>query len=140
MLWKDQPVLGRFSSLHRLRFLWKKVVPYPQYTLKLTQWSLQHIIFSNQNIIREKQTKSTIRETKHPFNFSISKHRRIIRAGMTCKNIPCYIHESACRWFIIKLLIYFKVMLKNIFEFYRMSEIAESWMAYGIKFSWIAES
>ena len=29
-------------------------------------------------------------------------HGTIIRTGITCKKIPCYIRGSACRWFIVK--------------------------------------
>ena len=29
-------------------------------------------------------------------------HRNIIRTGITCKKIPCYMRDSACRWFIVK--------------------------------------
>ena len=29
-------------------------------------------------------------------------HGTIIRTGITCKKIPCYMHDSACRLFIVK--------------------------------------
>ena len=29
-------------------------------------------------------------------------HRTIIRTGITCKKIPSYMRDSACRWFIVK--------------------------------------
>ena len=29
-------------------------------------------------------------------------HGTIIRTGITCKKTPCYVHDSACRWFIVK--------------------------------------
>ena len=29
-------------------------------------------------------------------------HETIIRTGITCKKIPCYMGDSACRWFIVK--------------------------------------
>ena len=29
-------------------------------------------------------------------------HVDIIRTGITCKKIPCYMRDSACRWFIVK--------------------------------------
>ena len=29
-------------------------------------------------------------------------HGTIIRTGVTCKKIPCYMRDSACRWFIVK--------------------------------------
>ena len=46
-------------------------------------------------------------------------HGTIIRTGITCKKIPYYMRDSACRWFIDKKLKYFEVML-NIFEFLRV--------------------
>ena len=51
------------------------------------------------------------------------KHGTIIRTGIKCKEISCYMSDSACRWFII--LKYFEVML-NIFEFSRVPENVES--------------
>ena len=54
-------------------------------------------------------------------------HGTIIRTGMTCKKIPCYMRDSTCRWFIVrkaKIFCYF-VML-NICEFSRVRENAES--------------
>ena len=30
-------------------------------------------------------------------------HGTIIRTGITCKKIPCYMRDSACRWFIVKV-------------------------------------
>ena len=29
-------------------------------------------------------------------------HGIIIRTGITCKKIPCYMRESACRWLIVE--------------------------------------
>ena len=29
-------------------------------------------------------------------------HETIKRTGITCKKIPCYMCDSACRWFIVK--------------------------------------
>ena len=29
-------------------------------------------------------------------------HGTIIRTGVTCNKIPCYMRDSACRWFIVK--------------------------------------
>ena len=43
-------------------------------------------------------------------------HGTIIRTGITCKKIPSYMRDSACRW---KKLKYFEVML-NIYEFSRV--------------------
>ena len=30
------------------------------------------------------------------------EHGTIIRTGIKCKKIPCYMRDSACRWFIVK--------------------------------------
>ena len=46
--------------------------------------------------------------------------------------------KSACRWCIVKKVKHFEIML-NIFEFLRMWENLESWLAYANKFSWIAQ-
>ena len=32
----------------------------------------------------------------------VCKHEAIIRTGITCKKIPCYMRDPACRWFIVK--------------------------------------
>ena len=64
-----------------------------------------------------------------------SKHGAIIRRGITCKKIPSYMRDSACRWFrglLLKKLKYFEVML-NIFEFLRVWENVESWLVFANK-------
>ena len=33
---------------------------------------------------------------------SLLKHGTIIQTGITCKKIPCYMRDSACRWVIVK--------------------------------------
>ena len=68
-------------------------------------------------------------------------HGTIIRTGITCNKISCYMHDSACTWLIVEngMLKYFKVML-NIFEFSHVKEIVESWLVYAKKFSWIIQS
>ena len=30
------------------------------------------------------------------------RHGTILRTGITSKKIPCYMRDSACRWFIVK--------------------------------------
>ena len=30
------------------------------------------------------------------------EHGTIIRTGITCKKIPCYMRDSACRWLIVE--------------------------------------
>ena len=49
----------------------------------------------------------------------MSDHGTIIRTGITCKKIPCYMCGSACRWLLSNKLKYIQVML-NIFEFSRV--------------------
>ena len=36
-------------------------------------------------------------------------HGTIIRTRITFNEIPCYMHHSACKWFIEKKLKYFEV-------------------------------
>ena len=31
-------------------------------------------------------------------------HGTIIRAGITCKKMPCYMRDSACSWFIVNII------------------------------------
>ena len=31
-----------------------------------------------------------------------SGHGTTLQTGITCKNIPCYMGNSACRWFIVQ--------------------------------------
>ena len=33
---------------------------------------------------------------------NVSNHETIIQKGITCKKIPYYMRDSACRWFIVK--------------------------------------
>ena len=46
--------------------------------------------------------------------------------------------DSACRWFIVKKLKYFEVML-NIFELSRVWENVEYWLVSANKLFWIAK-
>ena len=41
------------------------------------------------------------------------KHRTIIRTGITCKKIPCYMRDSACRWFIVENTKIFRSYVKH---------------------------
>ena len=65
-------------------------------------------------------------------------HGNIIWAAVICQKVPCYMRYSAYRWFIVKKLKYFEVML-NIFEFSRVWENVGSWLIYANKFFWIAQ-
>ena len=46
--------------------------------------------------------------------------------------------DVACRWFIVKKLKYFEVML-NIFELLRVWENVEFWLVSANKISWIVQ-
>ena len=52
-------------------------------------------------------------------------HGTIMRTRIAFNEIPCYMHDSACKWFIEKKLKYFEVTW-NIFEFSWVWENAES--------------
>ena len=54
---------------------------------------------------------SHIQEAKEELNYSELKigciignykHGTIIRTGIPCKKISCYMHDSACRWLIVE--------------------------------------
>ena len=42
-----------------------------------------------------------------------SWHGTIIRTGITCKKIPCYMRDSACRWFIVENAKIFQSCVKH---------------------------
>ena len=46
-------------------------------------------------------------------------HGTIIRAGITCKKIPCYMRDSVCRWLIVKNLKIFRSYVKHFLIFSR---------------------
>ena len=52
------------------------------------------------------------------FQVTVLNHGTIMRTGITCQKIPCYMHDLACWWFFVKIkkLKYIDVML-NIFQF-----------------------
>ena len=62
--------------------------------------------FSNASIsMREVIINSTkVLNQKNQFFewWSWFNHGTIIRTGITCKKIPCYMRDSACRWFIVE--------------------------------------
>ena len=49
----------------------------------------------------------------------ILQHGNIIRTGATCKKINCYMRDSAWRWFTVKEVKIYEILL-NIFEFSRV--------------------
>ena len=40
--------------------------------------------------------------TESDLSGGLYKHGTIIRTGITCKKISCYMRDSAYRWFIVK--------------------------------------
>ena len=70
-----------------------------------------------------KETKSWIHPNVRQANMIyLFIYGIIIRTGITCKKMPCYMSDSACRWFIVKKAKIFEVAL-NIFEFLRCEKI-----------------
>ena len=45
-------------------------------------------------------------------NADLVNHGTIIRTGITCKKIPCYMRDSAGRWFIVKNVKMFQIYVK----------------------------
>ena len=45
---------------------------------------------------------TSIYKADYKNDLSTYRHGTIIRAGITCKKTPCYMCDSACRWFIVK--------------------------------------
>ena len=70
---------------------------------------------------------------------SNSNHRTIIQTGITFKKISCYIDNTACKWWIIKKPKIYWRYVKHFWIFPR-EEIAQSWLVYVNKFSWIIQS
>ena len=50
-------------------------------------------------VYRPKKTKK--KQLLFQWNDSLI-HGTIIRTRITCKKIPCYMRDSACRWFVVK--------------------------------------
>ena len=49
---------------------------------------------------------------RNPYRNQID-HGTIIRTGITCKKIPCYMSDSACSWFIVKNVKIFHSYVKH---------------------------
>ena len=83
---------------------------------------------------------SNISQSKgnHTMEFVQLMHGTIIRTKITCKKIPCYMHDSAFGWFIVKKAKIFWSYAKHFFEFSQVWENLESWMVYANKLLWIA--
>ena len=62
-----------------------------------------------------------------------------MRTGITCKNIPCSMHDSTCRWLIVKKAKIFGFRDKHFWFFPSMRN---RWVffVYANEFSWTAQS
>ena len=68
-----------------------------------------------------------------------SNHGTIIRTVTICKKIPCYIRDSACKWFIVKKAKLFWGHVKHIliYEGVRKCRILTgSWRLFGTLQLW----
>ena len=63
--------------------------------------------------------------------FALYFHGTIIGTGITCKKIPCYMRDSACRWFTVKKA--------NFLIFAGVKKMQNLDWSMQISFSWIAE-
>ena len=53
------------------------------------------------------------------FNKVVIGHGTIIRTGITCKKITCYMRDSACRWLIVENAKIFQSYVKHFLIFPR---------------------
>ena len=51
-------------------------------------------------------------EYQIPFHYQL-QYGTVIRTGITCKKIPCYMRDSACRWFIVGNAKIFRSYVKH---------------------------
>ena len=47
------------------------------------------------------------------------RHGIIIRTGIACQKIPCYMRDSACRWFIVENANIFRIYVEHFWIFPR---------------------
>ena len=66
-------------------------------------------------------------------------HGTIIRTGITCKKISCYMRDSAAGGLLLKKKLKSVEVMLNVFEFSRLWENAESSLVYANKLFWIAQ-
>ena len=60
---------------------------------------------------------------------SHSYHGTVIRTGITCKKIPCYMRDSACRWFIVKKA---KIFLSYVKHFWILAGMRKCRILIGL--------
>ena len=99
---KDFPVIYSWS----LHFL--KKIGY------IITWSIVSVYLSK-NI--SKISNAYISKSQRCYNVESAVYRgTIIRTGKACNKIPCYIPDSACRWFIIKKAKIFWSYVKHFWD------------------------
>ena len=59
-----------------------------------------------------KGPQETVRDNKSS-SYPVFEHGTKIRTGITCKKISCYMHDSACRWLIVKNVKIFRSYVKH---------------------------
>ena len=59
------------------------------------------------------ETSVSTKSISHKSISDTSKHGTIIRTGITCKKILCYMRDSACRWFIVENAKIFRSYVKH---------------------------
>ena len=72
------------------------------------------------------------------FQSSIFNHGTIKWTGIICKKIPCYMRDSACRWFIVKKAKIFWSYVKHFWILAGVRNV-EFWLVSANKFFWIAQ-
>ena len=60
------------------------------------------ILEANRKAAEEPEPEPEPSKAKSKRRKSPLEHGSIIRTRITCKKIPCYMRDSACRWFIVK--------------------------------------
>ena len=61
-----------------------------------------HFVFDSYIELTVKDSERLKRGLHVMYELADIYHGTIIRTGITCKKIPCYMRDSTCRWFIIK--------------------------------------
>ena len=55
-------------------------------------------------------------QIKSSLLLTVSQHRILMQTGITCKKIPCYMRDSACRWLIVENPKIFRSYVKESSE------------------------
>ena len=55
-------------------------------------------------------------QIKSSLLLTVSQHRTLMQTGITCKKIPYYMRDSACRWLIVENPKIFRSYVKESSE------------------------